>query len=38
MLHEDGDGLLNLNNFLLKKEDQKPLDNDVDWASEFDLD
>ena len=27
-----------LNNFLLKKEDQKPLDNDVDWASEFDLD
>ena len=27
-----------LNNFLLKKEDQKPLDNDLDWASEFDLD
>ena len=27
-----------LNNFWLKKEDQKPLDNDSDWASEFDLD
>jgi carbamoyltransferase len=27
-----------LNNYLLKKEDQKPLDNDSDWMSEFDLD
>jgi len=27
-----------LNNFLLKKVDQKPLDNDTDWMSEFDLD
>ena len=27
-----------LNNFLLKKIDQKPLDNDTDWMSEFDLD
>ncbi len=27
-----------LNNFLLKKTDQKPLDNDADWMSEFDLD
>ena len=27
-----------LNNFLLKKTDQKPLDNDTDWMSEFDLD
>ena len=27
-----------LNNFLLKKTDQKPLDNDSDWMSEFDLD
>ena len=26
-----------LNNYLLK-EDQKPLDNDSDWMSEFDLD
>ena len=27
-----------LNNFLLKKTDQKPLENDTDWMSEFDLD
>ena len=27
-----------LNNFLLKKIDQKPLDKDTDWMSEFDLD
>ena len=27
-----------LNNFLLKKTNQKPLDNDADWMSEFDLD
>ena len=27
-----------LNNYLLKKEDQKPLDNDLDWMSKFDLD
>ena len=27
-----------LNNFLLNKIDQKPLDNDTDWMSEFDLD
>ena len=27
-----------LNNILLKKTDQKPLDNDTDWMSEFDLD
>ena len=27
-----------LNNYLLRKEDQKPLDNDSDWMSEFDLD
>jgi len=27
-----------LNNFLLKKTDQKPLDNDIDLMSEFDLD
>ena len=27
-----------LNNYLLKKEDQKPLDNDSDWMSEFELD
>jgi carbamoyltransferase len=27
-----------LNNFLLKKTDQKSLDNDTDWMSEFDLD
>ena len=27
-----------LNNLLLNKIDQKPLDNDTDWMSEFDLD
>ena len=27
-----------MNDFLLKKTDQKPLDNDTDWMSEFDLD
>jgi len=27
-----------LNNYLLKKVNQKPLDNDSDWMSEFDLD
>ena len=27
-----------LNNFLLNKIDQKPLENDTDWMSEFDLD
>ena len=27
-----------MNNFLLKKTDQKPLDNDSGWMSEFDLD
>jgi len=27
-----------MNNFLLKKTDQKPLDNDTEWMSEFDLD
>jgi len=31
-------GYLILNNFLLKKTDQKQLDNDSDWMSEFDLD
>jgi len=27
-----------LNNYLLSKSDQKPLDNDSDWMSEFELD
>ena len=27
-----------MNNYLLKKMDQKPLDNDSDWMSEYDLD
>jgi carbamoyltransferase len=27
-----------LNNFLLEKKDQKPLDKDVDWLKEFELD
>ena len=27
-----------LNNYLLKKSDQKSLDNDSDWKSEFELD
>ena len=27
-----------LNNFLLNKKEQKPLDNDSNWQSEFDLD
>ena len=27
-----------LNNFLLYKKEQKPLENDSNWQSEFDLD
>jgi carbamoyltransferase len=27
-----------LGNFLLEKRDQKPLDKDIDWLKEFELD